>query len=95
MINIKFVFFRIKDYFVHKFKIGYGKETIYYIGGSDTFPPPLTQEEESAVISELGGENDIQSKSILIERNLRLVVYIARKFENTGKIGRASCRERV
>ena len=44
MINIKFVF-RIKDYFVHKFKIGYGKETIYYIGGSDTFPPPLTQEE--------------------------------------------------
>ena len=48
MINIKFVFFRIKDYFVHKFKIGYGKETIYYIGGSDTFPPPLTQEEESA-----------------------------------------------
>lgn len=84
MINIKFVFFRIKDYFVHKFKIGYGKETIYYIGGSDTFPPPLTQEEESAVISELGGENDIQSKSILIERNLRLVVYIARKFENTG-----------
>ena len=84
MINIKFVFFRIKDYFVHKFKIGYRKETIYYIGGSDTFPPPLTQEEESAVISELGGENDIQSKSILIERNLRLVVYIARKFENTG-----------
>lgn len=84
MINIKFVFFRIKDYFVHKFKIGYGKDTIYYIGGSDTFPPPLTQEEESAVIAELGGENDIQSKSILIERNLRLVVYIARKFENTG-----------
>ena len=84
MINIKFVFFRIKDYFVHKFKIGYGKDTIYYIGGSDTFPPPLTHEEESAVISELGGENDIQSKSILRERNLRLVVYIARKFENTG-----------
>lgn len=63
MINIKFVFFRIKDYFVHKFKIGYRKETIYYIGGSDTFPPPLTQEEESAVISELGREKMIYNQN--------------------------------
>ena len=57
---------------------------IYYIGGSDTFPPPLNAEEEALMVGELGGENDLHAKSVLIERNLRLVVYIARKFENTG-----------
>ena len=84
MINFKFIIFRIKDYFVHRFKINYEQNTVFYIGGSDTFPPPLTQSEEAVVLNELGGENDIQAKSVLIERNLRLVVYIARKFENTG-----------
>ena len=84
MISFKFIYFRIKDWFIHKFRIAYEKNTIYYIGGSDTFPPPLSQSEEEAVLSELGGENDVQAKNILIERNLRLVVYIARKFENTG-----------
>lgn len=84
MINFKFIIFRIKDYFVHRFKIKYEQNTVFYIGGSDTFPPPLTQSEEAVVLNELGGENDIQAKSVLIERNLRLVVYIARKFENTG-----------
>ena len=84
MINFKFIIFRIKDYFVHRFKINYEQNTGFYIGGSDTFPPPLTQSEEAVVLNELGGENDIQAKSVLIERNLRLVVYIARKFENTG-----------
>lgn len=59
-------------------------EEVYYIGGSDVFPPPLKHEEETALLSELGGENDLAVKSVLIERNLRLVVYIARKFENTG-----------
>ena len=57
---------------------------IYYIGGSDTFPSPLNAEEEALMVGELGGENDLHAKSVLIERNLRLVVYIARKFENTG-----------
>lgn len=84
MISFKFIYFRIKDWFIHRFRIGYEKSTIYYIGGSDTFPPPLSQSEEEAVLSELGGENDVQAKNVLIERNLRLVVYIARKFENTG-----------
>lgn len=56
---------------------------IMYIGGSDTLPAPLTRDEENAVIQRLG-EGDEDAKQILIERNLRLVVYIARRFENTG-----------
>ncbi len=59
-------------------------DEIYYIGGSDVFPPPLTQEEENALMERLGGDDDNTIKAVLIERNLRLVVYIARKFENTG-----------
>lgn len=55
---------------------------IYYIGGSDILPAPLTKEEEDEIILKLPADED--AKSILIERNLRLVVYIARKFENTG-----------
>lgn len=57
---------------------------VFYIGGSDVFPPPLKQEEEAVLLAQLGGEDDMAVKSMLIERNLRLVVYIARKFENTG-----------
>lgn len=56
---------------------------IHYIGGSEALPPPLSVDEEAYLISRLE-EQDYGVKSILIERNLRLVVYIARKFENTG-----------
>lgn len=56
---------------------------IHYIGGSEALPPPLTIDEESFLISRLGTDY-LGAKNILIERNLRLVVYIARKFENTG-----------
>ena len=56
---------------------------VFYIGGSDVLPPPLKQEEELACIEALG-KGDTQAKQLLIERNLRLVVYIARRFENTG-----------
>ncbi|MGI6570546.1 MAG: RNA polymerase sporulation sigma factor SigE [Caldicoprobacterales bacterium] len=56
---------------------------IYYISGNEALPPPLSNEEETSLISRLG-MGDLSVKSILIERNLRLVVYIARKFENTG-----------
>lgn len=56
---------------------------IMYIGGSDTLPPPLTRVEEAELISRLD-EGEERVKSQLIERNLRLVVYIARRFENTG-----------
>ena len=56
---------------------------IQYIGGSDTLPPPLTREEEAEVLSRLDAGEE-ESRQILIEHNLRLVVYIARRFENTG-----------
>ncbi len=56
---------------------------IYYIGGSQTLPPPLSQEEEEELVNKLDtGALEIRQK--LVERNLRLVVYIAKKFENTG-----------
>lgn len=56
---------------------------IMYIGGSETLPAPLKREEESALIARLG-EGDAQARNLLIEHNLRLVAYIARRFENTG-----------
>ena len=58
-------------------------EKILYIGGSDVLPPPLPPEEERTLIARLA-EGDEQARQTLIERNLRLVVYIARRFENTG-----------
>lgn len=58
-------------------------EKILYIGGSDVLPPPLKPEEEKLLLARLA-EGDESAKQTLIERNLRLVVYIARRFENTG-----------
>lgn len=60
------------------------KSEIHYIGGADVLPPPLTPEEELVLINKLGKEGDMEVKALLIERNLRLVVYIAKKFDNTG-----------
>lgn len=56
---------------------------IFYIGGSATLPPPLSPEEEEELLQKLG-TGDLEVRQILVERNLRLVVYIAKKFENTG-----------
>jgi RNA polymerase sporulation-specific sigma factor len=56
---------------------------IHYIGGSEALPPPLESDEEIYLLSRLKDDEDVV-RAILIERNLRLVVYIARKFENTG-----------
>ena len=60
------------------------KSEIHYIGGAEVLPPPLELDQESQVISDLGTEVDAEAKATLIEHNLRLVVYIAKKFDNTG-----------
>lgn len=57
---------------------------VHYIGGSDVLPPPLEPEEEVMVIADMQGEYAEQARSVLIEHNLRLVVYIAKRFDNTG-----------
>ena len=58
-------------------------DKIMYIGGSDTLPPPLPRDEEAALLARLD-QGELPVRQTLIERNLRLVVYIARRFENTG-----------
>ena len=62
---------------------GNGRE-IHYIGGADVLPPPLEGNREKEMILRLGTEQDEAAKKALIEHNLRLVVYIAKKFDNTG-----------
>jgi RNA polymerase sporulation-specific sigma factor len=64
-------------------RLGLKSDEIYYIGGSEALPPPLSKQEEQELLLLLP-KGDKSARSILIERNLRLVVYIARKFENTG-----------
>ncbi len=62
-----------------------GRKYIHYIGGADTLPPPLTPADEEHLLENLSKGKDLQNtRAILIEHNLRLVVYIAKKFENTG-----------
>jgi RNA polymerase sporulation-specific sigma factor len=82
-INIKVIRFKIKELF-NKFEAYFfNPKSIYYIGGSEALPPPLSNDEERILVEQLkDGKEEI--RTILIERNLRLVVYIARKFENTG-----------
>ena len=60
------------------------KGDIFYIGGTEVLPPPLTAKEEGEILEELGTEREEEAKAVLIEHNLRLVVYIAKKFDNTG-----------
>ena len=64
-------------------KLGIKRDEIYYIGGKTALPPPLSKEEEKKLLDRLA-KGDKIARSTLIEHNLRLVVYIARKFENTG-----------
>lgn len=61
-----------------------GSGCIYYIGGNDVLPPPLDSEKESQMIAALHTDKSEAAKKTLIEHNLRLVVYIAKRFENTG-----------
>ena len=77
MVNIKLLLNRIFE------KLGLCRKKLHYVGGNDALPPPLSKEEEEDLVNKLS-DGDEGIRSILIERNLRLVVYIARKFENTG-----------
>ncbi len=76
-LKIQLIWYRIM------LSLGLKSEEIYYIGGSEALPPPLTREEEDFLLDRLP-HGDTAVRAMLIERNLRLVVYIARKFENTG-----------
>lgn len=64
-------------------KLGIDENNIYYIAGPDKLPAPLKSDEEKELLKRLM-KKDVEAKNILIERNLRLVVYIAKKFENSG-----------
>ena len=61
-----------------------GGGEIHYIGGTEVLPPPLERSKETEMIGRLGTEYDEEARKTLIEHNLRLVVYIAKKFDNTG-----------
>lgn len=63
--------------------IGVDENYLYYIAGSDKLPSPLSQEEEQELLEKLMNK-DLDAKNTLVEKNLRLVVYIAKKFENSG-----------
>ena len=71
------IIFRLKQIFVND------KNYVFYIGGSDILPPPLSPEEESECMEKLKEDRD-SVRNTLIEHNLRLVVYIAKKFESSG-----------
>ena len=68
---------------IHRLVFSRPKE-LYYIGGNDILPAPLEPQRETYVISRLGTDQEKEAKALLIEHNLRLVVYIAKKFDNTG-----------
>ena len=82
---MKRLMIKFKLYVYHLISvINYHKKNfIHYIGGSEALPPPLNAEEEKFYIDLLRKDRD-QAKNVLVERNIRLVVYISRKFENTG-----------
>ena len=85
-VKVRILLLKIRIIYIdllRKFKIIKPGE-IFYIGGSEALPPPLSIEEETFLVNHLKKQNNNSIKSVLIERNLRLVVYIARKFENTG-----------
>ena len=68
---------------LHEWVRGTGREEVYYIHGADTLPPPLSTEEEAEALRS-AASGDVCARDKLITHNLRLVVYIARKFENSG-----------
>ncbi len=77
---LKILKLKIKKYFDTE---NMEDDSIFYIAGSQTLPPPLPADEEEKMLKKLQ-ENDFEARQVLVEHNLRLVVYIAKKFENTG-----------
>ena len=76
--------FQFKSVPTFKSLISADRNEVHYIGGADVLPPPLSVQEEAIALKKLGEEGNGEAKSMLIEHNLRLVVYIAKKFDNTG-----------
>ncbi len=82
--------FEIVEKVIRKMQIFFADNEVFYIGGADVLPPPLEKEEEILCIQALSEENEKvdysreEARKMLIEHNLRLVVYLAKKFENTG-----------
>ena len=75
---MKKLFFKFRNFIRNLFS---KKNRIYYINGPETLPPPLTKEEEAEILE--SGEISAEGRDRLVEHNLRLVVYIAKRFENT------------
>ena len=76
--------FRLKKTATFRTILMQNQGEIHYIGGADVLPAPLTLEEETRTLACLGTEEEKEARSRLIEHNLRLVVYIAKKFDNTS-----------
>lgn len=80
---MKNLFIRFKLLYLRiRFKLFGRRRSIFYVNGADTLPPPLSAEEETAALE--SAQQNPKYRSVLIEHNLRLVVYIAKKFESTG-----------
>ncbi|MCQ2436117.1 MAG: RNA polymerase sporulation sigma factor SigE [Clostridia bacterium] len=78
---MKKILFRIKMFFIGLY-LRFSHKGVYYVTGAEMLPPPMSAEEEDDIISRIDAEPGLRKQ--LVERNLRLVVYIAKKFENTG-----------
>ncbi|MDD6011763.1 MAG: sigma factor, partial [Oscillospiraceae bacterium] len=82
MKKLKKLFLTVKAKLEKFFTFGFEDE-IFYVNGSESLPPPLTKEKEEEILCEIEQKN-YEHRELLVVHNLRLVVYIARKFENTG-----------
>lgn len=82
MKNGKDLFLRLKKHLTEKLKVRKKPSGIYYVNGAEVLPPPLSKEQELEMICRM--QNDAEARKLLVEHNLRLVVYIAKRFENTG-----------
>lgn len=67
----------------NKINVLFNEDAVYYVNGAQNLPPPLTKDEENRILCEID-EDNFEHRELLVIHNLRLVVYIARKFENTG-----------